>query len=230
MNKEILVNLSSGTYRLGQDRLRDTFLSNNPNRIPAFYFDREEEVCAPNHEDNPYAFKVYSFDFALKCGFKNILWVDSSVYVINDISPIFKQINERGYIMQDSGFVVGNWANDKCLEYFGISRDEAMLMPMYGNAGLLGLNFGFEICKDFFNTWKKSMLDGMFKGAWNNDSKSESLDDRCLGHRHDMVCGSIIANKLGMSYVKADEILQYASPSDEVLNDTIILKAEGLRG
>jgi hypothetical protein len=45
-----------------------------------------------------------------------------------------------------------------------------------------------------------------------------------------MTAGSIIANLLGMNnnFFASNEILQYASPNDEVLNDTIIFKAQGM--
>jgi hypothetical protein len=104
-----------------------------------------------------------------------------------------------------------------------------MKMPMYGNAGLLGLNFEKELPKIFFERWHKASQDGIFMGAWNNTDNSESDDVRCLGHRHDMSVGSIIANLLGMSYINSDEVLQYGSaPFQEPINDSICLKAYGI--
>jgi len=102
-----------------------------------------------------------------------------------------------------------------------------MNMMMYGNAGFLGLDFNNEIACKFFDKWKESMFAGIFKGEWTNNTKSESQDERCLGHRHDMVCGSIIANQLGMKYVSGNEWLTYQPPHVPPKNDKIVFKALG---
>ena len=88
-------------------------------------------------------------------------------------------------------------------------------MPMYGNAGFLGLNFNFDIANDFFNQWEQSMLDGQFIGSW---------DD----HRHDMTCGSIVANKLGMKFESAEDWLHYAPADQPPRDNKIIFHASGL--
>ena len=187
----------------------------------------EASLGSPLHQDNPYAFKIYAFKHALAAGYTQILWLDSSCFAIKNVQPIFDIIESEGYIMQEAGQYVGNWANDKTLDYFKLTRDTAMEMLCYGNAGFLGLNFEDEIAETFFYQWEKAMNAGMFKGAWNNTDNSESEDERCKGHRHDLVCGSIIANQLGMRYKPGNEWLQYAGMFDETANETIVIKAQG---
>jgi hypothetical protein len=80
----------------------------------------------------------------------------------------------------------------------------------------------------FLDMWEQSMNAGCFKGAWNNGNLSESEDERCKGHRHDMTCGSIIANKLGMVYQSGNEILQYKEQKEPAMNDTIIFGGHGI--
>lgn len=225
-SERIIITLATESYSNSRKRFDSTLHLYSDDKIQIWT--NEKQVGSPLHQSNPYAFKIYCFREALKMGYRKILWLDSSVYAIKNIQPIWDIIETDGYIMQYAGQFAGTWANDKCLSYFNITRDEAMLMEMYGNAGLLGLDFNFEISNSFFEEWEKSMLAGAFIGNWNNKNKSESEDVRCLGHRHDMVCGSIIANKLKMKYQKGNEILQYGSPSDKILNDTIILKAQGI--
>jgi len=58
------------------------------------------------------------------------------------------------------------------------------------------------------------MLDGQFIGSWQD-------------HRHDMTCGSIIANKLGMKYVGGEDWLHYA-PVDQQPKEGVIFHASGL--
>jgi hypothetical protein len=228
MNK-VIINVSTGGYIRGANRLRDT-LSKFGYDGDLLFFDDESQINSPKHIDNPYAFKTFAFNHVLNLGYKKIIWLDSSVYAIKPLDSMWKKFEEYGFLMQYAGHECGTWANDNCLNYFGINRDESMKMPMYGNAGFLALDFELDVCNRFLSEWHQSALDGVFKGKWDNKEKTESQDERCMGHRHDMVCGSIIANKLGMNnlYLSAQEVLQYAAPEDEPLNDTIILKAQGI--
>lgn len=229
MKDKVIINVSTGKYKNGADRLKSTLLEYFDGDL--LLFTDESQINSPTHQENPYAFKTYAFQYALNLGYKKILWLDASIYAIKDITPVWDIIERDGYIMQDAGWLCGQWSNDKSLEYFGLTRDEAMLMPMYGNAGLLGLDLDKELPKIFFERWHKASQDGIFKGSWNNDLKTESDDVRCLGHRHDMSTGSIIANLLGMNlnYIRSYEIMQYASaPIETTLNESICLKAYGI--
>ncbi len=225
MNDRVIINFATDAYKNGRERLNETV---NDIGVDKLFWTKEEEIGSPLHHDNPYAFKIYAFKKAIELGYKKILWLDASVYAIKETYPIWDIIEKEGYLIQSAGHIVGHWANDNCISYFGITRDEAMKMIMHGNAGFLGLNMDFDISKEFFSQWEQSMLDGVFKGGWRNDDKSESQDERCRGHRHDMTCGSIIANKLGMERKSAEELLEYASPEKPVKNDTIVFKAEGI--
>lgn len=213
--KRAIVSLgnSTGNYMIALQRLSASLQGKWDGGF--FAFTSEEQVGAPPHRDNPYAFKIYAIDAVRRKGYDQILWVDASVYAIRPVQPVFDLIDRDGYVMQEAGWLVGQWCNDKALMYFNVTRGEAMKMPMYGNAGLLGLDFRKEISVAFFSRWKSAMLNGIFRGSWSD-------------HRHDMSCGSIIANQLGMKYQAGDQLLQYASPEAPVLNQSIVFKAQGL--
>jgi len=129
---------------------------------------------------------------------------------------------------QYAGHLVGTWANDRSLEYFGITRDEAMGMEMHGNGGFFALDFETEIANEFFNRWKQAMLDGMFKGEWTNDRRTESMDERCKGHRHDMTCGSIIANQLGMTAYTPNRYMAYVGDQYAPPPDSAVMYCQGI--
>lgn len=204
---------NKGNYRQGLARLSDSLRNNFDGDF--FGYTDEKQVGAPKHSENMYAFKIYAIDAVRAMGYTQILWLDSSVYAVANVQPVFDVIEQEGYIMQEAGHYVGDWCNERTLRYFGITREEANKMLMYGNAGFLGLNFDNDLAAEFFKGWKIAMEDGQFIGDWSD-------------HRHDMTCGSIIANDLGMKYKKGDEWLQYAGIYDKIANDTIIFKAAGL--
>jgi hypothetical protein len=226
MIKRCVINLASGRYWKGQLRLMETLNFNWGGDL--LFFSEESQLNAPPHLDNPYAFKIYAFREAIRRGYNSILWLDASVYCEKNPKSVFEHIEREGYIMQEAGHLVGTWCNDHTLNYFGLTRDEAMEMTMYGNAGFLGLSTYSEKAMMFLDMWEASMKAGCFKGAWNNGNKTESNDERCKGHRHDMTCGSIIANRLGMVYQSGNEILQYKAPNDLPNNDTIIFGGQGI--
>lgn len=202
-----VVCFANGSYLRGQTRLKESITD-----CEVLTFSHYAEIGSPTHQRNPYAFKLYAIMAARKMGYKQILYLDASVFAIKPLAPLFDIIEKEGYLMQNSGWKVSQWSNDNCLAYFGITREEAEGMYMYGDAGLLGLNFDNKIANDFYNGWMKSCLAGAFVGSWKD-------------HRHDMTCGSIVANKLGMKY--REGILAYAGPNDPV-DENIILKAQGM--
>lgn len=203
-----------GNYLKGQQRLIDS-LKGVGFAGGVVTIKSEEEIGAPSHYSNPYAFKLYAIERAIELGYRQILYVDASVWAVQPVEPVFEAIEKEGYIMQEAGHYVGRWSNEYCLKWFGITREEANKMPMYGNAGLLGLNFDNEIALRFFGKWKDSMLAGCFKGSWTD-------------HRHDMTCGSIIANQLGMKYKSGSDILAYVGGGYAEPKDHIIFYAQGL--
>lgn len=212
-----------GNYIKGLERLKAS--------LKQFGFDGkflgymgERSVGAPKHlsfptepTDNPYAFKIYAIRKALAAGYTKILYLDCSVFAVRNIQPIFDIIDRDGYAMQESGHYLDRWINDEALQYFGISREAIAGVVMYGNAGMLGLDFTRPLARDFFRKWEQAMLAGAFKGSWDN-------------HRHDMACGSMIAWLMNMDpkYIKGDQILEYAHWDAPIKNDSIIFKAAGL--
>lgn len=216
-----------GNYVKGLSRLSESLRDNFDGDFLGFI--TEASIGAPAHVINPYAFKIYGIQKAIDEGYDQILWLDASAFAIKNVQPIFDEIQENGFIFQEAGHMAGTWTNDFTLKHFGITRDEAMEMKMVGNAGFLGLDFSHVDAVDFFTRWRESMKAGCFKGLWNNDHKSESEDERCRGHRHDMSCSSIILNQMGLIDLakKGDEWLQYAGVFEATLNDTIIIKAQG---
>lgn len=219
---------SKNNYVKGVSRLVDSLKYNWENKPIMAFIGENTLLGCPLHTVEPYAFKIFAIQAARDAGHSQVLWLDASCFAIQNIQPIFDHINEHGYIMQDAGHWIGQWSSDIVLEYFGMNRDEAMTKRMYGNAGFLGLNFDNPVACQFFDEWRKSMEAGMFRGAWDNDKKTESQDERCTGSRHDMSCGSIIANRMGMELQPSDKWMQYGGPYDKRLNNEIYIMAQGL--
>lgn len=183
--RKVIVNLSTGNYVKGMDRLVKSLEENHDTDFEVFTFTEESQVGAPLHIQNNYAFKVYAIDYLKNQGFDQILWLDASVVIQKSLKPIWDYMDEHGMFMEEAGHYVGSWCNEKTLKYFNITREEAMKMTMFA-AGYCGFDFTNPVAIEFFAEWKESMLNGCFQGNWKE-------------HRHDMTCASIIANKTGLN-------------------------------
>lgn len=229
-DKKAIVSFANhhGNYTKGIARLSESLRNNFDGDFLAFI--GEASCGAPDHQLNPYAFKIHAIQKAIESGYEQILWLDSSVFAVGNVDGVFDDIEANGLVFQDAGHFLGTWSSDAQLKYFGISRDDAMKMRMIGNAGFLGININDHDGYDFFQQWKSAMQNDMFKGAWNNNDKTESQDERCQGCRHDMSCSSAIVHNMGLFHLayKGDEVLQYAGVYDKVANETIVLKAQGI--
>jgi hypothetical protein len=145
---------------------------------------KTEPPGSPLHYENPYAFKIYAIEEAIAKCYEQILWLDASVYPVKPIDPVWDWLTEKGIFMEEAGHWAGTWCNQQTLDYFNITREQAMKMPMF-SAGFVGFDFRRQVSREFFEKWKAAMLAGMFKGDWTE-------------HRHDLTCGSIIANQMGL--------------------------------
>lgn len=212
--KRAVISLANdrGNYRKGLERLEASI--KHFSTADFIGFTSEEEVGAPKHQDNPYAFKLYAHQVASET-YDQVIWLDASVYAVAPIDHLFDMLKDQGVIMQEAGCMVGQWCNQHTLDYFGLSRQEAMSMPCYGNAGLIGFDWHFDNAYRFYGQWCDAMHAGCFRGSWSD-------------HRHDLTCGSIIANRMGLKYIPGDKVLQYAAPTDIPNNETICLYAQGL--
>jgi len=224
-NKRAIVSFANenGNYIKAQQRLRNSL--NGKTDADLLMFVGENSINAPLHSKIPYAFKIYSILRAYEMGYTSILYLDTSAYAIADANPIFEIIERDGYFMEEAGHYCGTWTNDKTLNYFDITRDQAMNMTMY-SAGFTGLDFTNVIAREFFGKWTATM--SFFNGQWNNLAETESKDKRCQGHRHDMSCASIIANQLGMKYQSGGSYFQYAAPDDIKLKESVIFYVQGM--
>jgi hypothetical protein len=181
-----IVNLvnGNGNYLNAQIRLEHSAYNNADKSFDFICFQNESQVNAPAHHDNPYAFKIYAIEKLREMGYTEIFWMDASLVMVADFSPIWEWIWQKGFFFEEAGHWAGSWCNQETLNYFGITREQAMTMPMFA-AGYCGFDFKNGLAQEFFAEWKESMLNGCFRGSWTD-------------HRHDMTCASIIAHKHDM--------------------------------
>jgi hypothetical protein len=178
----IVVNFATNGYKSGQERLKKSL----EGKALFVGFTDYSQIKSPSHQASPYEFKIHAIDTVMNAFPQEdiFLWLDSSVYLVGDISKVKHIIKETGYFMEGAGHYVNDWCNQFTRRYFNLRPEENYTMY---SAGITGLNRQSEVAMEFLRQWRKSAKAGCFKGKWED-------------HRHDMTCASIIASRLGMTY------------------------------
>lgn len=195
---------SNGSYQKKMLRLEQSLKGNFDGDFLGFT-SYEEIECEP-HSVIPYKFKPYAIQKAIDLGYELILWADSPIYAKQSIEPVFKHIEEHGYLFFDNiGFSLGDYTNDKTLNYFGITREESWKIKM-----IMACCMGFHTKKQLFQLnysfgLYASLANDLYIGEWDNDDLTESKDRRVKGHRHDQSVMSAIIHNHGYDILKGQD-------------------------
>lgn len=202
--KAVIINVAIGHwYPQGQQRLVRSLSQHG------FEYDVMTWLDWPNDNYDktcPYNVKAAAFEKAMEAGYTHIVWADCSMWAVNNVMPLFDKINTEGYYLGMSGFNCAQVCSDKCLDYFGVNRDEAWDISDT-STGLIGFYIDNPIAKEFLTRWIKSAKDGQFSGSRNHDGQSQ--DPRFLFNRQDQSCASVIAGQLGMKLTAFGEYMNY---------------------
>lgn len=188
----IVVNFSTPNYALGQKRLAASL-----NGYKKLMLDNYTVINSPTHQESPYEFKLWAIEKAFEFD-PIVLWCDSSLWRVGDLSIIENIIKEDGYFLSEAGHWVGSWCNQHTRNYFKLTEEEAKVpggLFMF-SAGFVGLDKNSEIAMEFLKQWKASAKAGCFRGSH-------------VDHRHDQTAGSIIAQRLGMKFQRGGAHMSY---------------------
>lgn len=174
---------------------------------------------SPPHAQAPYAFKLFAFQDAARAGFTSVLWVDSPCRFVSPPEELFEWIERDGHLLVAGDERLGNWASDACLAAYGLTRDEALDLPLM-NGSLIGLDLGHPRSGAWLADLFEALGRGLFAGPYFTEHAPAPLrarkpgkpvgfvspDPRCWGHRHDEAVGTCAARRLGLSLAPVREI------------------------
>lgn len=189
-----VVTFANGTYTRYIPQFKHYIQSTNP-LIPHYVFTDFAEIDSPPHNENPYAFKWYAIETVRKMGYRFVLWCDSVLKSVTPVEQLLPEIAERGVYLAEDGWKTGQFANDRALEYFGVTRDEAMNISSIW-ACFMGFDFANPRTHEYFAKLKAACDAGIFRGRHWNTEHTESQDPRCKGHRHDQTCAELISYQM----------------------------------
>lgn len=181
-----------GWYGIGQKRLERSLIYHGSTADHLFFDDWQTDI----DRTCPYNIKIDAIETAISMGHERLLWLDCSVWAINNPMPIWDIIEHEGYYLCNLGYNCAQICNDRVLEYFKVTRDEAE--NMWGCiSGIVGLNLSHPTGKEIAEQWIRAARDGMFYGD-RNYNPNESSDPRFMFSRQDQSALSLIAAKMGL--------------------------------
>ncbi len=216
MSTRCIVNVGvGGWYPKGSARLRESLKEVGEKSSQLIYVDRLPSG-SPTHAQNMYTFKAYALKQAIETfSHRYVLWLDSSIYAVRDLAPVWERIEREGYYFVDNGFNLAQTASNRLLNGFGITRDEAEQMPE-----ITTCCFGFDAQSDkglaLMGQFMRAAEQGLFNGSRVYDP-NDSEDPRFLFCRHDQSALSLIADLLSMPpNGKYGELLAYRKDGYEI--------------
>jgi hypothetical protein len=202
-----------------------------------------ERVIVDGFDYSAYCAKPFAMKAAVDAGAEIVLWLDASVHAIAPIQPLIEHISATGYYMAPTGFNIGEWASDACLEGFRLERGGWMDKPECAS-GIVGLDLRRRVVgkdgspRELLNQWCENWR--YFPGHHSNvhaaDKKHHyknfghvSLDARCSGHRHDQTVLSVLCHQLGFTnFVPWPKFVAYKAGYGGHANETTCLLIEGV--
>jgi hypothetical protein len=197
-SRNVIINVAlGGWYPKGQKRLVDSLIelgwSSLDLRLWAESWpnDNYDKTC-------PYNCKAAALEevaHKMVPRFDGHLWLDASFWAVRHPQPVFDIINTDGYYFVNNGFNCAETVSDKCLEYFGVSRDDAENMPECAS-GIMGISMKHFPGRQFLQEFIQACKDGAAHGSRLHDNQSK--DPRFKFHRQDQSVASMIINKMGL--------------------------------
>lgn len=112
----------------------------------------------------PYAFKACFFEEAKNLGYKNVLWLDSSVIPLKNLDSIFERIEKTGYFGYIACHRVVDYSTDYVLGIFGLDKQSAANIITV-EAQIIGFNMKSVIGQTILSEWRKAAFNGGFYSA-----------------------------------------------------------------
>lgn len=228
-----IVNVATGPWYIeGQRRLAKSMEKWAPDAEFIHWTDRMPEG-SPSHEETPYGFKAYEFEYARDHGFDQILHADASIVAIAPIERIWDIAAKNGAWIGRNGWRNSEWTSDEAygLLFPEVGYREAREINKtieHVVATTFALDLRHPIGKEILERYARLARAGAFKGPWTNGPAESSRKypcgpPDCLGHRHDQTVLSVLAWRLCVELSSSPDIFAYAGGE----TDKTILVADG---
>jgi len=184
-----VVSFANGHYISKMARLEESLRGRTDAKF--FGFNSYDQIGCKSHDVIPYQFKPYAIQAAIDKGADIVLWCDSPIHAVKDLTPVFEYIEENSYMFFNNiGHPLGKWTNQKTLDYFDKTREQALQMKQI-MACCMGFDFRKQFVKDIFADYY-NLSESLYPGLWSE-------------HRHDQTIMSFLIERYGLHILTGNE-------------------------
>ena len=196
-----------------------------------------ERVIENGFDYTGYCAKPFAMLEAMRQGADVVLWLDASVRPVRNIAPLVDHICAAGAYMAPTGFSIGEWSSDRCLESLLMERGGWMDKPECAS-GIVGVDVRWAGPRLMIEEWARMWR--LFPGHHSNVNAADkkhhyrnvghvSDDPRCSGHRQDQTILSILAHRYDLNkFVPWPKFVAYAAGHGGAANESTCLLIDGL--
>lgn len=137
-----------------------------------------------HHKDMPYQFKVALIQKAIELGYERIIWLDSSMQLKKDLTPLLDNSKTGVVTFHNLGHPVHKYISDEAAGLLGLDDEQLHDKPqIWGGAFMLDLTKSYAV--NFFNVLRHFSVNGSFKSGLSRRSGF-------VAHRHDQAVMSVL--------------------------------------
>lgn len=129
-------------------------------------------------QESLYGFKPHAIQWAIDQGHTKVIWLDPSVLPNDTMVSLTVALEYHPVIVRTGDATMDKMCNDKCLKWFGVTREEAKNIKHVGGT-IYGFNFKHPKAKEVFNLWKQAEESGIF-GNQDEFMKGHWADEACM--------------------------------------------------
>jgi len=180
--KRCIVNVAiGGNYaEFGQPRLLKS-IAEHGEGVDVLTWKNEYPPDSPTEKEAPRAFKLYAMLEAMRQGYDQILWLDSSAYLNRSIQQMWNRIAWDGYYFVGWTCALGYVAPDEGLQVCRCTREQANEMTL-----MLAGCWGISLTKPIGRAILQHLLDMAAAGANVGDDGRDETPMTVMVHRWDL--------------------------------------------
>lgn len=160
-----------------QARLKHSILEIYPD-APLFFWTNEMPPGSRSMAESLYGFKPHAVNYALKRGYKKIMFFDPAIILMKPIDFYQEQVKEYGVCCARDDNKLNPFCDDRSLSYYNLSREEIKDWHLVGGS-FYYFDLDLALSNFIFNQWFCAEEDGLF------GSQKEQASGKLQGHRND---------------------------------------------
>lgn len=160
-----------------QARLKHSILQIYPD-APLFFWTNEMPPGSRSMAESLYGFKPHAVNYALKIGYKKIMFFDPAIILMKPIDFYQEQVKEYGVCCARDDNKLSPFCDDRSLKYWHLTRDDIKDCHLVGGS-FYYFDFNRLKCQLIFSNWMESEQKGLF------GSQKEQASGKLQGHRND---------------------------------------------